>query len=293
VASVSRLASRVPYRWALLAPLLLVLGVFVLYPLGYSFYLSLTDYSLLSQGGSFVGTDQYAKVLASGSFWESMRITAVYIVIAVSIELVAGLAIALALQRQVWARNMTRALLFTPMFVAPVAVGLTFRYMLNQQLGVIPSLLEKIGVKIDFFGPELALPTMALIDAWQWTPFMVLLFLSALESRPQAPLEAARVDGAGAWLTFRALTLRMIAPVIAVAVIVRVLEASKLFEYVFVITSGGPGGATNSAQFLMYETGIRFFRLGEAAAMAFVLLALLLVPLVLFFRLMRREVAGA
>ncbi|MGV1046985.1 MAG: carbohydrate ABC transporter permease [Solirubrobacterales bacterium] len=293
MASVKRLASRVPYRWALLAPLLVLLAVFVAYPLGYSFYLSLTDYSLLQQGGDFVGTDQYARVLASGDFWDSMQITAVYVLIAVTLELVLGLSLALALQRQRWARNITRAMLFTPMFVAPVAVGLTFRYMLNQQLGVIPSLLEKVGVHIDFFGPELALPTMALIDTWQWTPFMVLLFLSALEARPKAPLEAARVDGASAWLTFRALTLRMIAPVIAVAVIVRVLEASKLFEYVFVITSGGPGGATNSAQFLMYQTGIRFFRLGEAAAMAFVLLALLVIPIVLFFRAMRREIAGA
>jgi multiple sugar transport system permease protein len=293
VAGARRLASGVPYRWALLAPLLLLLAVFVAYPLGYSFYLSLTDYSLLTQKASFVGTEQYARVLASNDFWDSIRITAVYVLIAVTIELVVGLALALALQRQRWGRNISRALLFTPMFVAPVAVGLTFRYMLNQQLGVVPALLGDVGIKIDFFGPDLALPTMALIDTWQWTPFMVLLFLSALESRPQAPLEAARIDGASAWLTFRALTLRMIAPVIAVAVIVRVLEASKLFEYVYVITGGGPGGATNSAQFLMYQTGIRFFRLGEAAAMAFVLLGLLLIPIVLFFRAMRSEVAGA
>lgn len=292
MASRRRAFKGVPYRWALLVPLLVVLGVFVLYPLGYSFYLSLTNYDLLAQKGSYIGTDQYAHVLASDSYWESMRITGIYVLIAVSIELVLGICIALALQRQRWARNITRALLFTPMFIAPVAVGLTFRYLLNQQLGVVPSLLEDVGVEINFFGPDLALPTMALIDAWQWTPFMVLLFLSALESRPAAPLEAARIDGASAWLTFRALTLRMIAPVIAVAVIVRVLEASKLFEYVYVITSGGPGGATSSAQFLMYQTGIRFFRLGEAAAMAFVMLAVLLIPLVLFFRAMRKEAAA-
>jgi multiple sugar transport system permease protein len=273
-------------------PLIAILGIFVLYPLGYSFYLSLTNYDLLAQQGSFVDTAQYAQVLASDSYWESMKITGIYVLIAVSVELVLGLAIALALQRQIWARNITRALLFTPMFIAPVAVGLTFRYLLNQQLGVVPSLLDDLGIQINFFGPSLALPTMALIDAWQWTPFMVLLFLSALEARPKAPLEAARIDGASAWLTFRALTLRMIAPVITVAVIVRVLEASKLFEYVYVITGGGPGGSTSSVQFLMYQTGIRFFRLGEAAAMAFVLLAVLLVPLVLFFRAMRNEAAA-
>jgi len=290
---VERITSKIPFRWALLAPLILLLAVFVAYPLGYSFYLSLTDFTLLQRSGEFVGFDQYSKVLANDDYWTSMRITGVYVVIAVSLELVLGLLIAMALQQQRRARNITRAMLLVPMFIAPVAIGLTFRFLLNQQLGVIPVLLGKIGIEIDFFSPGLALITLALIDVWQWTPFMVLLFLSGLESRPQAPLEAARMDGASAWLTFRALTLRMLAPVITVAVIVRVLEASKLFEYVYVVTGGGPGGSTESVQYLMYQTGIRFFRLGEASAMAFVLLAILLIPIVLFFRGMRREGAGA
>jgi multiple sugar transport system permease protein len=278
----------VPFRWMMLGPLLLLLAVFVAYPLGYSFYLSLTDYTLLKRTGDLVGTEQYATVLSNGDYGHSLRVTATYVVISVAIELVIGLAVALALQRQRWASNVTRAVLFTPMFIAPVAVGLTFRYLLNQQLGVVPVLLGKVGIDIDFFGSSTALLSMALIDAWQWTPFMVLLFLSGLEARPKAQLEAARIDGARDWLTFRALTLPMLMPVIAVAVIVRVLESSKLFEYVFVITNGGPGGATESVQYLMYQTGIKFFRLGEASAMAFVLLAILLVPIVFFFRHMRR-----
>jgi multiple sugar transport system permease protein len=284
---------RIPFRWALLGPLLLLLAIFVAYPLGYSLYLSFTDFTLLRRTGDLVGFDQYAKVLANDRYWDSMVRTGVFVAIAVTVELVAGLAIALALQQQRWARNATRALLFVPMFIAPVAVGLTFRFLLNQQLGVVPTALGAVGIDVDPLGAGLALPTLALIDAWQWTPFMVLLILSGLESRPKAPLEAARMDGASSWLTFRAVTLRALAPVLAVAVVVRVLEASKLFEYVYVVTGGGPGGATESLQYLMYQTGVRFFRLGEAAAMAFVLLVVLLVPLVFFFRGVRRERSAA
>lgn len=273
-------------------PLLVLLGVFVVYPVGYSFFLSFTDYRLTTQDATLIGVEQYSRVLGDGDFGVSLRITAVYVLIAVTVELVLGMVLALALYRQRWARNLTRSLLFAPMFVAPVAVGLVFRYLLNQQLGLLPGLLNDVGINFDFFSPSTALITMAFIDVWQWTPFMVLMLLAGLESRPKAPFEAARVDGASEWLTFRLLTLRMLLPVIGVAVTVRMLEASKLFEYVYVITNGGPGGSTESLQFLMYQTGIHFFRLGEAAAMAFLALAVLSVPILLLFRQMRKEEAA-
>jgi multiple sugar transport system permease protein len=272
----------------MVTPLLLLLAVFVVYPVGYSLFLSFTDYKLTTQDPQLVGAEQYSRVLADGDFATSLRITAVFVVVAVTIELVLGMLLALALQRQRWARNFTRAMLFAPMFIAPVAVGLVFRYLLNQQLGLLPQILNDLGIGIDFFSPSTALFTMAFIDVWQWTPFMVLLLLAGLESRPRAPFEAARVDGASEWLTFRTLTLRMILPVVGVAVIVRLLEASKLFEYVYVITNGGPGGKTESLQFLMYQTGIRFFRLGEAAAMAFLALAVLVIPIAVLFWQVRK-----
>lgn len=280
---------KIPFGWRMAIPLLLLLGAVVLYPLGYSLWISLTDYTLTARRGDWVGLENYSKVFTGGRFGDSLRITMVFVVVAVTVELVLGLIIALALSKQKWVRNVTRAFLFTPMFIAPVAVGLTFRYLLNSQLGIIPQALDAVGITIDFFSPSLALFSMAAIDVWQWTPFMVLMFLAGLESRPREPFEAARVDGASEWLTFRMLTLRMLVPVIIVAVLVRTLEATKLFEYVFVITNGGPGGATESLQFLMYQTGIRFFRLAEASAMAFVFLAILLIPIILLFVQLRRS----
>lgn len=288
VGRLERLMDRLPFRWWMALPLVILLGIFVLYPLGFSFYLSLTNYKLTSRNLSYFGFEQYNRVLTDGDFTGSLKITLAFVIAAVTIELVLGLLLAMALQRQHFARNVTRALLFTPMFIAPVAVGLVFRFLLNQQLGLIPNLIAHLGIQIDFFSPAYALPSMVLIDVWQWTPFMVLLFLSALESLPKSPFEAARVDGASAWLTFRTLTLPMLFPVIGIATVIRVLEASKLFEYVFVITNGGPGGATASLQFIMYQTGVRFFRLAEASAMAFVFLAVLALPIVWMLRQVRK-----
>ena len=286
--ALARMIEVIPFRWRMALPLILLLGVFVLYPLGFSFYLSLTEYKLTDRNLDFVGLEQYGYVFTDGDFTDSLIITLKFIFAAVVIELVLGLALAMALQKQRFARNLTRALLFTPMFIAPVAVGLVFRFLLNQQLGLVPSILSSVGLTVDFFSPTLALWSMVLIDVWQWTPFMVLLILSGLESLPKSPFEAARIDGASWWLTFRTLALPMLAPVLGVAIVIRVLETSKLFEYVFVITNGGPGGSTESLQFIMYQTGVRFFRLAEASAMAFVFLVVLIVPIVYMLREVRK-----
>jgi multiple sugar transport system permease protein len=119
---------------------------------------------------------------------------------------------------------------------------------------------------------------------WQWTPFMLLLMLAGLESLPPEPFEAARVDGAGPWFTFVRVTLPLLRPVIAVAVLIRALDAFKVFEYIFAITRGGPGTATETIQLQVYKTGFQFFRLGEAAAMAMVLVVIVLAMVTVLYR---------
>lgn len=268
-----------------MAPLAVLLGAVVAYPLGYSLWLSLTDFHILRQAEvRFVGLRQYLGLPANAAYMDALRNTFLFVTLAVAVETALGLGLALALHRQRWARNLTRAFLLTPMFVTPIAVGLMFRFLLNQQLGPIPLALERMGIAIDFFGPGLALLSMVGIDVWQWTPFMLLLMLAGLESLPPEPFEAARVDGAGAWFTFTRVTLPLLRPVIAVAVLIRALDAFKVFEYVFAITRGGPGTATETLQYQVYRTGFQFFRLGEAAAMAFVLVAVVLIIVVLLYR---------
>lgn len=269
----------------MLLPLLAVTAVAVGLPLIYAFYLSLTDFSLTQQGvAQFIGASNYQYSLTNQDLWDAIGTTATYVVIAVSLETFLGLMIALSLQRQQWARDITRAMLLAPMFITPIAVGLTFRFLLNDQLGAIPYLLDKVGISYDFLGTGNALLTLALIDVWQWTPFMVLLLLAGLESIPKQPMEAARVDGAAALYIFRRITLPLLTPILSVAILLRSLDALKVFEYVYATTRGGPGTETETIQYFTYQTGIQFFRLGEASSMAFILLAIVLPLIIILFR---------
>jgi multiple sugar transport system permease protein len=276
-----------PARFAhgMVAPLVALFVGVVGFPLGYAAYLSLTGYRLTDRGTpALVGGRNYAETFGDAGFWHAFGTTALYVAVAVTAELVLGLAIALALQKQRWARDLTRAMVLAPMFITPIAVGLTFRFLLNDQLGAIPALLRGVGIDYDFFGPGRALFTLAAIDVWQWTPFMVLLLLAGLESIPREPLDAARVDGARGVYVLRRVTLPLLAPVLVVAVLLRCLDAMKVFEYVFATTRGGPGTETETLQYFIYQTGIQFFRLGSASSMAFVVLIVVLAVIVVAFR---------
>jgi len=279
----------VKFHHGMVTPLVALFVGVVGFPLAYAGYLSTTDYKLTSPGTpKMVGADNYVATFGDGAFWHAFGTTALYVGVAVGLEVLIGLAIALALQKQRWARDLTRSMLLAPMFITPIAVGLIFRFLLNDQLGAIPQALKTLGVDYDFFGPGNALYTLAFIDVWQWTPFMVLLLLAGLESIPREPLDAARVDGASGWYVLRRVTLPLLAPVLVVAILLRCLDAMKVFEYVFATTRGGPGTETETLQYFIYQTGIQFFRLGSASSMAFVVLLVVLSVIVVAFRRMER-----
>lgn len=276
-------------RIRMMLPLVVVLAAVVGYPLAYSFYLSLTDYKITSRGDvAFRGLEQYDNALNDPDYVQALLTTGTFVVSAVVLELAIGMLLALALQKQRWVRNLSRSFLLAPMFITPIAVGLMFRFLLNSQLGAIPSLLNGLGVSMDFFGSGTALWTIVAIDVWQWTPFMMLMLLAGLEGLPKQPFEAARVDGASALFTFRKVTIPLLRPVIVVAVLIRSLDALKVFEYVYATTRGGPGTETQTIQYLIYNTGITFFRLASASAMAYLLLAAVVVLAVLLFARIRR-----
>ena len=278
------------FRYGMLAPLLALFAVAVGFPLCYAAYLSLTDYKLTDRKQpGFVGADNFVSALSNPAFWEAFATTATYVVIAVTLELVLGFSLALALHKQRWAKDLSRAIVLAPMFITPIAVGLIFRFLLNDQIGAVPALLHAVGADYDFFGAGKALLTLAFIDVWQWTPFMVLLILAGLESLPTSPMEAARVDGAGPVYRLRRVLIPMLAPVLTVAVVLRGLDALRVFEYVYATTRGGPGTETQTLQYYMYLEGIQFFRLAQASAMAFVVLAVVLAVIVIAFRAMERR----
>jgi multiple sugar transport system permease protein len=279
----------VKFQNAMMAPLLSVMAVAVGFPLLYSLWLGFTSYQLVSGGvADFVGLDNYLRVLSDRDYWASLSATATYVFLSVTFELIIGLTLALALQSQKWFKNFTRSFLLAPMFITPIAVGLMFRFFLNDQLGAIPYYLNQVGLSYDFFGSGRALVSLAFIDVWQWTPFRVLLLLAGLESIPKQPIEAARVDGANRFYIFRRVTLPMLSPILIVAVLLRGLDALKVFEYVYATTRGGPGIETKTIQYLTYQTGISYYRLAEASAMAFILLVIVLGVIILLFRRLER-----
>lgn len=273
------------FQNAMMTPLLVVMGVAVGFPLLFSFWLGFTNYKLVAGGlTNFVGLANYQTVLTSPAYWASFGTTAAYVLLSVTLELIVGLGIALALHSQKWVKNFTRSFLISPMFITPIAVGLMFRFFLNDQLGAIPHFLAQIGASYDFFGSGRALITLSFIDVWQWTPFMILLILAGLESMPTQPFEAARVDGANRFYIFRRLTLPILSPVLVVATLLRSLDAFKVFEYVYATTRGGPGTETKTIQYLTYQTGITYFRMSQASAMAFILLVVVLGIIIVLFR---------
>ncbi|MDW8054823.1 MAG: sugar ABC transporter permease [Anaerolineae bacterium] len=282
----------IPFKYRLIAPLGLALILTLGYPLIFSLWVSLHDYRITAiDQARWVGLEQYRSILtAAPSFWNALRNTLVFVIVAVSLELALGLFLALLLHRRTTiGRHFFRSALLIPAFVTPIAVGLMFRFLLNAQLGVIPPLLRTLGVQIDWFSAQNALLTLALIDVWQWTPFMLLLLLAGLESLPEEPFEAARVDGASPLQVFWFLTLPMLRPTIMAAVVIRMLDAFKVYEYVYAITRGGPGESTETIQYHIYRVGFLYFRLGEASAMSYVLIAVVLALVVILFYTLRRE----
>lgn len=274
-------------RYGLVIPLLFAIGLFLLYPIGYSFWISLNDYEITRLDDvKFSGVENYSNLTDDDAFANAMVNTLVFVISAVTLELVLGFFIAYLLFRQRKYSGLFRAILLSPMFVTPIAVGLIFRFLLNSQLGIIPYLLGQVDISIDFFGPQLALISIIMIDVWQWTPFMILLLLAGMESLPEEPFESAVLDGATGWRLLMYLLFPLLRPTIMAAIIIRSLDAFKVFEYIWAITRGGPGESTEVMLFHIYKEGFRFFRMGQAAAMGYVLVIVIILLCLFIFWLL-------
>lgn len=279
------------------APAVLYVLAVALLPMARGIADSLYDDSLLRPGRThFVGLDNYVAIVTDPSARRALVNTVAFTVAAVAIELALGLALALLLWRDDRFNRACLALLVVPMAVTPLAVGLIFRALLAPDFGLIGYTLARLhlgsqhGVLAD---PLTALPTLVAIDAWQWTPLMVLILLAGLRALPADLLEAATVDGAGPWALLRRVVLPLLAPTIALAVVLRAIDAFKLFDTVFVTTQGGPGDATNVLMFYAAKQGLEFFEIGAASAVSTVMLACVAVMSAVFVLLVRRADARA
>jgi len=263
--------------WALIAPTALFALAMTVVPLGYSLLTSLREFPL-GRTPTFVGLQNYRVLLHDGNFLGSLGTTLWFAVAATLIEFVLGLSLALLLKDEFSFQGIIRSSLIIPMVIAPVVVGIIWRLLYNADVGLFSFIVQALtGRNLSVLSnPTLALPALILVDVWEWTPFMFLILLAGIQSLPQEPFEAARVDGATPWNVFLHLTLPMLRPVIVVAVLIRGLDAFTVFDQVFVMTQGGPGTSTEVATLMIYKTAFRFSQVGYGAAMAMALLFLVM-----------------
>lgn len=275
--------------WAFVAPTLLFLLAFNVFPLLFNVILSFTDAELVGAGSRWVGGANYGRVFRDPLFAEALQRTALFVGLAVGCELVLGFALALALQRARHARSTVVTLLLVPMMLSPAVMGLYWSLILNGNYGILNQALAAVG------GPQpqwltdgaLKFPSILLIDVWMWTPFMLLIALAGLRSIPEHVYEAAEIDRASRWTVFRRITLPLCAPLLGLAVLFRATDAFKQFDLVMAVT--GPNDvSTQTLSTLLYQIVFRDGRVGLGSAFACVVLVVVIAIATVFTRYVER-----
>ena len=267
-------------------PTWILLAFTILVPFIYGIYISFQNINLASfLPPSFIGFENYRTALAAPETWSTLRITLLVTFFGLLLQIPLGIVIALALHENLKGTKIFRSILITPMLLTPVAVGLTYRFMFDTDLGVINWFLNILGIeKVNWLGSQTSgLLAVIIVDSWQSVPFVMLLVLAALTAISPSLYEAARVDGANSRQIFRRLTLPLITPTLLVITMIKIMDFLKLFDTLFILTRGGPGNSTTTLGLWAYKTGFVFLELSRAAALG-VLIALITMPVYLLWR---------
>ncbi len=275
----------------LVLPATLLVVVFLVGPFYYMIYTAMTDLSFAdaSRNGNFVGFDNFRKLMrADPLFWHSFLLTLKFVVVAVTLEFVLGFALAYLIFRFVARQRLLTTLLLIPMMIAPVAVGLIWRLLLQGDFGMVTYYLRLVGLLAQnsavLSQPDLVFATIIAIDIWQWTPFVTLVMLAGLMSLPRSPIEAAIMDGAGPLRIFLDVMLPLLRPIIALVVMLRGIDAFKEFDKVFLMTGGGPGTLTELVSIYAYRVNFRNWDLGYGATVAFMIYLVVLILCSIFYK---------
>ena len=268
--------------WWFVAPALLVIAVFFFLPIVAAFLISLTDFDIYALADlanlRFVGIGNYLKLLETPMFWQALGNTLYFVVAGVPLSIAASLGAALLLHsRLARFKPFFRTALFAPVVTTLVAVAVIWRYMFNTRYGLLNYALGGLGIDpIDWLGdPHWAMPAIILFAVWKNFGYNMIIFLAGLQSIPEELYEAARIDGASVWRQFASVTLPMLSPVVVLVAILTIAGYFQLFAEPYVMTQGGPLQSTVSVLYFMYEEGFKWWNLGSASAVAFVLFLLI------------------
>ena len=282
------------FLWVCLVPVLIFLAIVAVAPTTAAIIDSFRELSLISFGarGEFIGFENYRELLSEdGKFFTAVWHTCFFVVVVVPIEFCGGLAIALWINREFRGRRLILTLIMIPTVIAPIVVGLIWYLFFLPTFGLFTQGLNDIGLFRDtgvFSTPESALAVLMLIDIWEWTPFVMLILLAGLTAMPKAPIEAATIDGASPRQILWYVQIPLLRPLIVIALLLRSIDASKVFDTVYVLTGGGPGDSTEMVTTFAHRTSFMTWNLGYGAAICLVLAFASLVMAAIFYRIVAR-----
>ena len=293
VAKGGRNGIRILLRSPTLMFLLPMVGYLILWralPLLYTVYLGMNDWNLVRRSGrTFIGLENYVRLLSDTRFHDSLWISFSFMLAATGIQTVLGTGLALATDRSFRGKSFVQGSLLLPMFLTPVAVGTIWYILFQPSIGPLNYLMGLVGLpSVNWLGStSTALWAVIIADTWQWTPFIYLLVLSALQGIPETIIEAAQIDRASDFVIIRRIILPLIKGTILVAALLRAMEAFRVFPKIYVMTGGGPGRATEASSILIYKTAFRFFEIGYASAMTIIMLVLLVMAYGFYLKVVR------
>ena len=283
------LARRRLHMRLLTLPAMIVIVAVIMFPWMFTLWMSVFDWKIGSIA-HFVGIDNYVNLAKNQRFLESIVHTFYFTALAVVVPLVLGTISALIFHRQFPYRGVLRAVFIMPMMATPVAIALVWTMMFHPQQGVLNYLLSLVGITplLWVYSPTLVIPSLVLVEVWHWTPLVMLIVLGGLASLPTEPYESARLDGASEWQLFRYITFPLVAPFIVVAAVIRTIDALKAFDTIYVISSGGPGTASETINLYLYLQAFAFYNIGNASAVVVVFFVLILVMAMLLLYVRQR-----
>jgi multiple sugar transport system permease protein len=275
--------------WPFVVPAIAVVGSVIIFPWAFTIWMSLHEWTV-GGGRSFTGLSNFARLATDERFISSVGHTLVYTGLAVALPLILGTLSALVFNARLPFRGVLRGLFVMPMMATPVAIALVWTMMFHPQLGVLNYLLSFVGIgpQAWVFHPATVIPSLVLVETWQWTPLVMLIVLGGLAAIPAEPYESAAIDGANALQRFRYITLPMIAPFLMVAVIIRTIDALKSFDIIYAITQGGPGTASETINLYLYSVAFAYYDVGYGSAIAVVFFALVVALSLLMLHLRQR-----
>lgn len=280
-----------------LMPTVILILILSIFPLFFSLGLSFMswDLSRLEGGVRFIGLQNFATLFSDTRFWNDAKNTVYFVGGAVALQYLLGLGLALLLNQEIHFRRFFRVVFLMPMMLTPAAVGYLGRMLFNESMGPINDMIKHIGLPVVpwLSNSSMAMPSLILLDTWEWVPFITIVLLAGLQSLPLEVFESATVDGANDWQMLRYIMFPMLAPVSITVILIRALEAFKLFDIVVVMTGGGPGTATETVTMYAYTVGMRSGNLGYASAIAYSLLVMVIVFSTIFLNTLRSRAAAA